>query len=40
MLEKGQSDLYYKHYSYKANIVGIDDHKKTVRQEFLIFYQK
>ncbi|CAA6799379.1 MAG: Unknown protein [uncultured Sulfurovum sp.] len=51
LLNKGQSDLYYQHYSYKANIMGIDDdldklitliddYKKTVRQEFLICHKK
>jgi len=50
LLEQGQSDLYYKHYAYKNNILGIDeeidalialieDYKKTVRQEFLIEYK-
>ena len=51
LLNKGQSDLYYKHYAYKVNIMGIDDdldkliiliddYKKTVRQEFLICHKK
>ena len=51
LLEQGQSDLYYKHYAYKNNILGIDedidtlialieDYKKTVRQEFLIEYKR
>lgn len=51
LLNRGQSDLYYRHYSYKANIMDIDDeldelitliddYKKTVRQEFLICHKK
>ncbi len=51
MLERGQSNLYYKHFSYKNSILGIDesidklimlidDYKKTVRQEFLINFRK
>ena len=51
MLKRGQSDLYYKHFSYKNSILGIDNdldelillidnYKKTVRQEFLISFRK
>lgn len=47
LLQQGQSDLYYKQYGYKENIMGIDapldslitlidNYKKTLRQEFLI----